>query len=276
MADFLELRARLESNEDVVDCLETVNTLLVADTSVSLASEILSTIPLSVLFPCLETQDPDQVSLTCTVLEKLLCHLPASDLVQHGRYIELGLQYPETRVPKTCLQLLLRLCAEDAVGELIMAPTMLHLVTLLLGGDDLQCASLAARVLLHFSTQCDVLESKLKGVWFRELESLLQGSDTVRYRVYDLVVKTCMQGGGKCLMVVSSSSGILDRLVQELETSDPLIKMNCIEMLSCLAESPTGVTFLQSKQVLDQLYRTLLGSEQDVMVTIVIPGTCTV
>lgn len=266
-----KLKATLDSDEAVVECLDTLNTRLIADTSVSLASEILSTIPLSTLFSCLQTEDPEQVNLSCAVLEKLLVHLSASQLLQYGHYMELGLQYPEARVPKTCLQLLLRLCVEEGLGELILAPTMLHLITQLLGGEDLQCASLAANVLLHFSSQCHVLDDKLKNVWFSELDSLLQGSDVVRYRVYNLVVKTCLQGGAECFTIMGSA-GYVDKLVKELEISDPLVKMNCIELLSCLLDSPKGLSFLLSSQVLDKLYGTLTSSEQDLMGTILIPG----
>lgn len=271
MADFLKLKAKLELNEDVLECLETVNTLLITDTSVSQVAKILSALPLSLLFSCLQTEQPEQISLTCAVLEKLLCHIPASQLLQHGNYVELGLQYPEAKVAKACLQLLLRLCTEEAVGEMVLSPTMLHLITQLLGGEDLQCASLAADLLLHFSTRYHILEGKLQNMWFSELESLLKDGDTVRYRVYDLMVKTCVQGGTDCFMIVNTA-GFLNQLVQELDKSDPLVKMNCIELLSCFSDNPRGRSFLQSQQVLDKLYQTLSCSEQDMMGGILIPG----
>lgn len=272
MADLSKLRQNLESDEDVVGCLQVLDALLVTDTSVATVSEILSAIPLGVLFSCLETDDPDQLSLTCALLDKLLCHLQASELVQYSHFVELGLQYPGAKVVKTCLQALLHLCGEEAVQEMILAPTMLHLVTQLLGADDLQCSSLAAKILLHFSTQYHILEGKLTNeVWLCELNSLLQGQDIVRYRVYDLLVQTCLQGGDKCFLTVSNT-GYLDQLVRELDTSDPLVKMNSIELLSSLIDSPRGLSFLQCSNVLENLYQTLLRSEQDVMETIVIPS----
>jgi hypothetical protein len=271
MADFLQLKEKLESNEGVVECLETLNTLLVADTSVSLASQVLSAIPLPTLFSCLQTKDPEQIHVDCAVLEKLLVHLSASQLLQYGQYVELGLQHPEAKVAKICLNFLLRLCSEDSVEDFILAPTMLHLITQLLTGEDLQCASLAANILLHFSTQRHVMEDKLKGVWFGELDTLLQGSDVVRYRVYDLVVKTCLQGCAKCFMMMSDA-GYLSQLVGELETSDPLVRMNCIELLSYLINCSHGLSFLRSSKVLDKLYSTLTSSEQDLMGAILTPG----
>ena len=272
MANLPKLRRDLESNEDVVGCLQILNALLVTDNSAAAVSEVLSTIPLGVIFSCLETDDPEQLSLTCALLDKLLCHLQAPELAQYSHFVELGLQYPRANVVKTCLQALLHLCGEEAVREMILAPTMLHLVTQMLGADDLQCASMATKILLHFSSQHHILEGKLVNeVWLCELNSLMQGQDIVRYRVYDLLVQTCLQGGDKSFLTVSNT-GYLDQLVRELDTSDPLVKMNCIELLSSLINSPKGLGFLQRSNVVEKLYQTLLRSEQDVMETIVIPS----
>lgn len=274
MADLIALRQQLESNEDVVGCLESLNALLVTNTSASFVSEVLSVISLPVLFSCLQTDVPEQLQLICAVLDKLLFHLPASELVKHSQYVELGLQYPKAKVASTCLKALLHLTASangndsrKDVEELILTPTMLHLITQMLAGEDLQCASLAAKILLWFSIQPESIEM----TWLAELGPLLTLNDTIRYRVYDLLAQICLQGGAKCFKIVEDS-GYLQKLVGELETSDPLVKMNCIELLSSLTETPEGISFLQSSQVLDNLYQILTSSQEDVVGAIVIPG----
>ena len=268
MADFLAIKQKLESKENVIECLETVNTLLISNTSPSQIFEILSVIPLSTFFLCLQSDNSDQLNLTCALLEKLLSQLQATEVLQNSKYVELGLQYPEVRVPAMCLQMLLRLCADGAMKELVLAPTTLHLITQLLG-SDLQCASLASKVLLYYSVT--VLEGGLKSVWCSEVDALLLATDTVKYRVYDLLVKICLQEGTKCFTVIRSC-GYLNRLVNELESTDPLVKMNCIELLSCLAACPEGTSFLQTSQVLDGLYHSFQAFEEDAMGLIVIPG----
>lgn len=270
MADLAALKEKLESNEDVVENLETLNVLLI-NNSASLVSDVLSVISLPVLFSCLQTDDQQQLQLTCAVLDKLLFHIAASELVKHGHYIELGLQYPAAKVAKTCLQALLRLSGDVMVQELTLAPTMLHLITQLLGGDDLQCASLATKLLLQYSVQDEILEGKLKAQWLAELGDLLGLNDTVRYRVFDLLVQTCLEGGAKCFRIVEGS-GYLNKLVAELDTNDPLVKMNCIEMLGSLTEVSEGVSFMHSNHVLERLYQLLTAAVQDVMGALVIPG----
>lgn len=270
MADLAAIKERLESNEDVVENLESLNALLI-NNSASLVSDVLSGISLPLLFSCLQTDDQEQLQLTCAVLDKLLFHLPASDMVKHGHFMELGLQYPEAKVAKTCLQALLRLSGEGSIQELILAPTMLHLITQLLGGEDLQSASLATKLLLQFSIQGEILEGKLADRWLAELGQLLGLNDMVRYRVFDLLVQTCLEGGPKCFTIVEGS-GYLNKLVAELDTSDPLVKMNCIELLSSLTETSKGVNFVHANHVLETLHQSLTTSVHDVMSAVVIPG----
>ncbi len=269
--DLGQFRQQLECSENVPSCLESLNALLVANSSAEVASDVLSAVPLPLLFTCLQTDAPQQVQLTCAVLDKLLCHLSASELVKHSHYVELGLQYPGAKVAKTCLQALIRLSGDGAIGDMILAPTMLHLITQLITIDNLQCASLAAKLLLCFSTQPDVLEAVLKDVWLAELGQLLTLSDTIRYRVYDLLVQTCVEGGSKCFAAIKTSC-LLDSLMKDLGSNDPLVKMNCIEQLSALTEIPEGIDFLQSNNVLECLYKTLTGSQQDPMEAMLIPG----
>lgn len=266
-----EFRQQLERCENVKGCLENLNALLVSKSSAPAALEVLSAVPLPVLFSCLQTDSAQQVQLACAVLDKLLCHLPASQLVIHGQYIELGLQHPEAKVAMTCLQALLRVCEEREIRDLVLAPTMLHLVTQLIANKDLQCASLAAKLLLQYSTRPEVLEGVLKGAWFVELGQLLMLSDTIQYRVYDLLVQTCVEGGLRCFSVIKDS-GLLEALVKDLENTDPLVKLNCIELLGTLTEMPAGIEFLQSSNVLQCLYETLSSSQQDPMAAIIVPG----
>ena len=268
MADLVEIKRKLESSEDLVENLQSLNALLISDSSVTRVSEILLFISLPLLFSLLQSDDQEQVQLTCAVLDKLLSHLPSLELVKYVHYIELGLQYPGAKVAKTCLQVLLHLSEDKMIQELIFAPTMLHLITQLLGGKDLQCASLATKLLLQFFTQSDSL-GKLKDVTFPELGQLLHGGDTVRYRVFDLLVQTCLKGGPKCFKIVHES-GVLSKLVGDLNTNDPLVRMNCIELLSSLTEMPEGVSFLRSSGVLDTLHQFLTA--QDAMAALVIPG----
>lgn len=265
------LKEHLESQVDVVESLQHLNTLM--GSSPDAVSEVLSVVSLPLLFSCLETEDSEQVNVTCSLLDKLLCHIPAQELVKYGHYMELGLQYPEAKVAKTCLQALHNFYGEKLVDDMILAPTMLHLITQLIGMDDLEPASLAAKLLLQYSTQSDILVTVLKGAWLNELNQLLQLNDTVRYRVYDVVVQTCLQGGVKCFEVMKAG-GLLDKLVGELETEDPLVKMNCVELLAALAGMKEGVVFLKSSNVLEKLYSVLISS-QDVMGALVIPGTNT-
>ncbi len=267
------LQANLEANREVLDSLQSLNTILISNNSPVLISEVLSKLSLPLLFSFLQTEDESQLHSVCGILDKLLCHISSSEILEYGQYVELGLQYSWAKVAKMCLQVLFRLSGEREIEEMILSPTMLHLVTDRIADNDLEIASLSTKILLQLSSRPEVLVNKLKGVWLNELGTLLHSNVTVRYRVYDLVVQTCVQGGGQCLEVVRRSD-LLAQLIKELECQDPLVKMNCIELLTLLTNSKEGVAFLQSAHVLDELYSTLEASQDDVMGALIIPGIC--
>ena len=277
----------LESQEDVLRTLEILNTLL-ATIPGQIPAQFIS---LPVIFALLPCKDPAQEQLTCSVLDKLLHRLPGTELVKHAPYLELGLQYPVTALVRTCLQALLHHSMEKGVREVISAPTMLHLIAQTMAGEDLECATLSSKILLQvleeLSTvvQPTVVKDELAGaevsstgalqqpkrVLLEEMGSLLSLGSVVRLRVYDWCVKMCLQGNSECCKIVGES-GLLARLVRELEEEDILLKLNVIELLSDLAECQAGVAYIQEYHVLEKLHPLLQTSKDDVLGAAMVPG----
>lgn len=267
-AELRLLFLRLETGEDVLRSLEMLNTLLATNLSPALGStQLISHISLPLLFSFLQTEDTSQVQATCAVLDKLLCCLPGSELVRHASYVELGLQYSGAGLARTCLQALLHHANKRDVEEMIVAPTMLHLIAQTLAGDDLECATLSSKIFLQVFCSGGVMGQS----FLEELTALLSCGAVERLRVYDLCVQLCLQGGSDNCQVMSRA-GFLDRLVGELETDDILLKINVIELLSSLVESKVGVAFLQSCQVLEKFHSMLQTSREDALGVVLVPG----
>ena len=148
--------------------------------------------------------------------------------------------------------------------------TMLHLITQVLGDSSLECATLAAEIFLQVVRNPQELDVKRRQAFLVDLEGLLSMSDIVRYRVYELAVKMALGSGDTFEFV--QSSGLLQRLVKELDLDDVLVKMNCIELLATLMESSEGVQFLESEQVIRRLHAQLLSAQQDPFGSLIIPG----
>lgn len=260
----------LQSGENVVSTLQSLNSLLEATPSSADVLEIASFISLRLLFNYLSTTDEDQIQACCPVLDKIFSKMPVADMCQYEQYFELGLQHTSEDVRKMTLRILRKNSSHEELQAMIVAPTMLHLITQVLGDSSLECATLAAEIFLQVVRNPQELDVKRRQAFLVDLEGLLSMSDIVRYRVYELAVKMAL-GSGDAFKFVQSS-GLLQRLVKELDLDDVLVKMNCIELLATLMESSEGVQFLESEQVIRRLHAQLLSAQQDPFGSLIIPG----
>ena len=275
MADRVELTAMrhaLQSGENVVPALQNLSTLLEATPSSDEILEIGSFVSLQLLFTCLSTAEEEQITSCCAVLEKIFTCMPAADVSEHSQFIELGLQNSSATVKKLCLKVLKTNSSSEPVQAVILAPTMFHLVTQVVGDESLECAQLATEILLEklVANSLGLLDVRLKQALLLDFEGLMAKNETVCYRVYEIVVKMALAGGEVFAFV--QSFGLLQRLVAELDSKDILVKLNCIELLVSLMESSEGSQFIVSSDVLGKLHGQLVSAQQDPLGGIIIPG----
>lgn len=260
----------LENGENVIRVLQNLNILLEATPSAEDVLEIASLLSVQALFNCLSTADEAQIKVCCSVLAKIFSKMPATGICQYEQYIELGLQHISEDVRKMTLQVLRKNSSSEQLQAVILAPTMFHLVTQELGDSSLECATLAAEILLQVVKNPQVLDVKVRQALWIDLEGIMTKSDIVRYRIYELVVKMALGGGDAFASV--QSSGLLQKLVKELDLDDVLVKMNCIELLVMLMDSSEGLQFLESAQVVGKMHAQLLSAQQDPFGSLIIPG----
>ncbi len=253
--------------------LHNLNTLLEATPSSADVLEIASFLSFPLLFSLLNTSDEEQVRTCSAVLGKVFSSMPPSELCRYSQYIELGLQHSATPVKATSLKVLKKNFTDAEVQTVILAPTMFHLLTQVIGDESLECANLAVQIVEEVATKTSPmpLDAKLKQALLLDLEGLMAKSDTVRYRIYELAVHISLAGGEGFAFV--DSSGLLRKLVSELDSGDVLVRMNCIELLVQLLESQEGAGFLEEVQVLRRLHTQLVGAGQDPFGSFVIPGS---
>ena len=266
-SDVEQLVKRLQSGEDSQKTLELLNSLLAAHPAAIKAT--LQIISLSFLFSFLQGRDDAVVQASCAVLDKLLSLLPAAELVQHGTYMELGLQCGHERLVLSCLQALERHSEEPSVQDLLTEATMLHLLCQTLAGPHLRCVGVAKKVLVAVFPRA--VATSMREVLVKELLDLLSRSAEVCLRVYELCVKVFVSSEGPAAIVVQEA-GFLSKLLAELETEDVLVKMNILEVLGGLAEEVKGCTFLRNSGILDKLHSELQKTRQDPLGSVVVPG----
>ena len=262
------LRQSLQEGTNLPATLNTLNTLLEATTSNARIQEIASFLTLQLLFETIS--NGELLSLTCSVIGKIFSALPAVEVCKQRLYLELGLQHESEEVRLLCLTAISDHLEAEEVRKMVTSCTVFHLVTQIVGDDGLKCASLASNMILSLLESPNVLDMPLKSGLIIDMEGLAAKSDTVRFRVYNLVVKISQQG--KEGFKFSISTGLLQRLLGELESGDVLVQMNCVELLLSLMEMKEGVKFLESLQVVKIMYRLLLSSLQDPLGAVIIPS----
>ena len=274
-AKLSSLRQSLQEGTDIAAALHTLNTLLEATSSSARIQEIAAFFSLQLLFECVNTVSAsagseELLTLTCAVIGKIFSALPADEVCRQRLYLELGLQHESEAVRHVCLVAIRDHLHEDEVRRMITSRTVFHLVTQVVGDDSLQCASLASDMVLSLLVHPDPLESRLKEGLLMDFEALMSKSDTVRFRVYELIVKLCQRGDEAFKFAVST--GLLQRLVGELGSGDVLVQMNCVELLLLLMEVRQGVTFLETQQVVASMHSLLLSAQQDPLGSVIIPS----
>ena len=273
MGSLAEINQSLQLGEGVIKALQNLNALLEAEPSSSYALEVSQTIQLPLLFSFLQSTKQDEVNYACSVLDKLFTSFSASILVDYGQYIELGLQHTEVEVKIMCVRVLTKHSNDPAVVAMVCAPTMFHLLTLIIGEEDLKCAKLASDLLSKFLVSPGELNGQVMESFLLDTQMMMGRNDIVRYRVYELAVQMLLHGDEKGAVFVKSS-GLLEKLVGELEVEDILVKLNAIELLSQLIDSSEGTVFLETQKVLGKMHSLLVSSQNDPFGSIVIPGVC--
>ena len=275
----LSLAASLGTNteEDTLEVLSEMETLLMSGSEKDLLPA-LSKLNMMDIFACLQSLVPAQIQVTCSVLERILKLLPVDVFHELSRYIELGLQHPEPVVIILSLHQVRRCCDAPSTLPLILAPTMLHLVTQLLGHESLDVVKAVHSILVKLcseeKTRRVILVGEQRAGFIGDLEGLIGVNSTVRYRVYEMLVEISMTSEDAFQEV--KDTGILVQLVHELEGSDFLVKLNCIEMLIRLQSSPKGCLFLEESDAIKKLHGILAAcKEGNPLLNILTPGVYT-
>ena len=271
MASLAEINTSLQQGESVSEALRDLNILLEANPSPAFVQNVIVQVPLPLIFGCLQPHKSDEVMLVCGALDKILSNIPAPDLVKISTYIELGLQYSDPTVKKTCLLALSKSSGHPDITNLIVSPTMFHLLTQVIGDDSLECAKIASDILLKFITCPAHLTPPVRDALVIDLLGIMNKSTVVRYRVFELAVQAVVSSsGGEVFELVSS---MLTKLVEELDQHDILAQLSCVELMLSLQESEEGALFLETNQVLMKLHSLLLTAQQDPLGSALIPGT---
>ena len=268
-----DLCSLLQSSPEPVAVLSKILDLVNMPGAAEAVQRNAKSIPLQFMFGLLNSAQQEQILACCDVLDKVFSYLPAEAFRENGMFVELGLQHLSVPVKLLSLKFIDR-CAEDvSLHNFILSPTMFHLVVQLLGHPDVDCAMATGRVIQKMannSESMDVMFAKRKGSLVVDLEQILLGNATVRFRVYELMYNIAATSSQDFSLV--ASTGIFVKLIKELDEDDMLVQLNCLEMLTRFVQNRDGVEYLKQQEVVKKLHVLLSSIEPDSLTSLLIPG----
>ncbi|CAB4378858.1 unnamed protein product [Rhizophagus irregularis] len=257
-AEIDTLRNFLRSPESI-DATELVNTLGIINISIEgpnggqIKQTILNSIPLSEFFTLLGGYSDAVTSTTCKILEKLLQSMNYTDIISSGlkEHLALGLQFnsSEVRILALC-QVEKCLESETAVQDLVSSP-IFPVMLEGLGYEDILISAKVTEFLIKLANHAGGLHAIFDSGSIAILNQLSQGNESVKFRVFDLISQISISSPEA--FQLCESSGALNAITSEFNSTDLLLKLNAIETFSKINQSHAGYIFLERAGILQSL-----------------------
>ena len=235
--------------------------------------ELAPHIPAPLLFGCLSTTNEEQILLCKGILKKLLSLEKADAVITHYRdFVIEGLNHPQFEVREFCLGELER-CSASINGLLAVLDNVDILVytARALSDENLTCVKLATNTLMNTAKHDSGLEILFQHQIQSEFDELLTKKDVIRFRVYELMVS--IQALSERAFKSCRNSGVLEKLTKELDGDDILLRLNCIELLTQLADSgKNGLMFVEESGIVTRLNNLLISAETDPLMSLMLPS----
>ena len=108
------------------------------------------------------------------------------------------------------------------------------------------------------------------GELIRSFARLLVKNDTISFRIYEVIVdvaKSSKEG-----LEASAQSGFLNSLFDILESEDILLQVNALEILTQLALTEEGLSYLEQQDVVRKLVQKIAQANENPLSNLLIPG----
>ena len=261
----------VSSGHELVVALQDLSALLNSP-SFSLR-ELAPHIPVHFLFGCLSTTNEEQILLCKGILKKLLSLEKADAVITHYHdFVIEGVNHPQFEVREFCLGELER-CSATINGLLALLDNVDILVytTRAVSDENLACVKLATNTLINTAKHDSGLEILFQHQIQSEFDELLTKKDVIRFRVYELMVS--IQALSERAFKSCRNSGVWEKLMKELDGDDILLQLNCIELLTQLADSgKNGLMFVEESGIVTRLKNLLISAETDPLMSLMLPS----
>lgn len=139
-----------------------------------------------------------------------------------------------------------------------------------IGDDNLMVAKCAMCIMKEIGKNSNGLQILYTGEPLRSFARLLVKNDTISFRIYEVIVdiaKSSKEG-----LEASAQSGFLNSLFDTLESEDILLQVNALEILTQLALTEEGLSYLEQQEVVRKLVQKIAQANENPLSNLLIPG----
>lgn len=222
-------------------------------------------------FDCINA-DIEEAELASEILFHLLDVLPAAEALHlYGLPIQNALAHPSIQVKRLFLKLLLKYVTAD--GLVLFTEEHTGVLTCVI-----ECLACPDRGVAEGSVQFfKQIGKSLQGVQilFTEgfeaiLKRIMMVNDITRFRIYEIIVDVAVKHSEA--LEAAHTCGILPSLLSELKSSDTLIQLNALELLTNLTANSAGLLYLQREGIIKYLVNQIVNIATEPLSFILLPG----
>nr|CAD7589999.1 unnamed protein product [Timema genevievae] len=233
---------------------------------------IANSIPLEVLFDCLNSSEKEQIDLACDVMKTIMsCWEPGAVLAQYKIQLQRALGHPTPQARVLVLQELNKVLSDGKpMSRLNESEDLLLAVVDCVRHEDSSVYEKTKDVLTKLGATPEGLRLLYGQTLLNELINSMGQSDIVRFRVYEIVTDVSVNSGSG--LQASHASGLLPSLISELDSDDILLQLNALELFSKLAVTPHGFQYFRQRGVLATLADKVLNTGESPFGSLLLPG----
>ncbi|XP_043253995.1 26S proteasome non-ATPase regulatory subunit 5 [Colletes gigas] len=275
MAEWLQLRivrlGELDSIKEKEDILSEIKIKL-GSLNNRESEQVSRNLDFGQLFTQLTSNDREYIDQVCDILKTLLTLLePAEVYERYATQLSQLITHPDAIVRSVILHEILSIASNpEKVSLLLTDVNLLVAVVNKIADDNVMVAECAMSIMKEIGKNVSGLHIIYKGELLRSFARLLAKNDTITFRVYEVVVdiaKASKEG-----LEASVQSGFLNSLFEVLENNDILLQVNTLEILTRLALTEEGLSYLEQQDVLRKLVQKIAQANENPLSNLLIPG----
>lgn len=245
---------------------------IVTNNEKSVLLQIIQHCQINPVFDCLNSADDEQIELSCIIIYKLLKHLNTNEcLGKYHKLLERAACHPSPRIKSMILMLLNDLVNSENVLRVSSGyPALLIHAADCLGSSERSVAQGAITLFTNVGVSQQGLKVLYSDMVMQRFREVMLISDIARFRIYEIVstVSWKSEDGLKA----SLNTGLLNMLLSEVKSSDTLLQLNTLEILSSLGATAHGYKYLQESGVIQYLIDKIVNLKDEPLSFVLLPG----